>query len=270
VGRVDGKVAFITGAARGQGRAEAVRLAEEGADIIALDICAPVGGTSYPPATPEDLKETARLVEALGRRIVAREADVREFDAVARACTEGAEELGGLDIVVANAGINNWSRFWEMSAAQWQTLIDVNLTGVWHTLKAAAPLMIDQGRGGAMILTSSVAGLKALPGQAHYAAAKHGLVGLCKAAAIELGPYNIRVNSIHPWGVDTPMASDHEPMLELFEANPTYAASFASVLSDPVIASAREIADAVLWLASDESRVMTGAQIPLDMGASKV
>jgi SDR family mycofactocin-dependent oxidoreductase len=269
VGRVEGKVAFITGAARGQGRAHAVRLAEEGADIIAIDICREVAPAPYPPATPEDLDETARLVEKLGRRIIATPVDVRDSDGLTAACAVGARDLGGIGIVVANAGINSWNRFWEMPDEQWQTLIDVNLTGVWRTIKAATPIMIDQRRGGSIVLVSSVSGLKSLPAQAHYASAKHGLVGLCKTAAIELGPFNIRVNTVHPWGVDTPMGHD-ETIATLFEQFPTYAASFASILAEPAVASPRDIADAVLWLASDESRIVTGAQIPLDMGATKV
>jgi len=268
-GRVAGKVAFITGAARGQGRAHAVRLAEEGADIIAVDVCAFVAPAPYPPSTPEDLEETVALVEALDRRIVAQVVDVRDSAGLERTCDRGASELGGLDIVVANAGINSWNRFWEMPDEQWQTMLDVNLTGVWRTLKVAAPIMIEQGRGGSMILVSSVAGLKSLPAQAHYSAAKHGLVGLCKSAAIELGPYNIRVNTVHPWGVDTPLGQD-DTIISLFERFPTYAASFGSILAEPRIADPRDIADAVLWLASDESRLLTGAQIPLDMGATKV
>jgi SDR family mycofactocin-dependent oxidoreductase len=269
MGRVDGKVAFITGAARGQGRAHACRLAEEGADIIAIDVCREVAPIAYSAATPQDLKETCRLVEELGARIVADEVDVRDSEGLARVCERGVRELGRLDIVVANAGINNWNRFWEMPEEQWQTLLDVNLTGVWRTLKAAVPIMIEQGQGGSIILISSVAGLKALPAQAHYVTAKHGLVGLCRAAAIELGPYNIRVNSVHPWGVDTPMGHD-ETIMDLFQRFPTYAASFGSILPQPAVATPRDIADAVLWLASDESRTMTGAQIALDKGATKV
>jgi SDR family mycofactocin-dependent oxidoreductase len=267
--RVEGKVAFITGAARGQGRAHAVRLAEEGADIIAIDICREVAPAPYPPATPDDLDETVRLVEKLERTIIAMQVDVRDSDGLTEVCELGARELGGIDIVVANAGINSWNRFWEMPDEQWQTLVDVNLTGAWKTMKAAAPIMIDQGRGGSIVLVSSVSGLKSLPAQAHYAASKHALVGLCKTAAIELGPYNIRVNTVHPWGVDTPMGHD-ETIRTLFEQFPTYAASFASILAEPAVASPRDIADAVLWLASDESRIVTGAQIPLDMGATKV
>jgi NAD(P)-dependent dehydrogenase (short-subunit alcohol dehydrogenase family) len=156
-----------------------------------------------------------------------------------------------------------------MSQDQWRTMIDINLTGVWHTLKAAAPIMIDQAQGGSMILVSSVGGLKALPGQAHYVAAKHGVVGLCRTAAVELGPYGIRVNTIHPWGVDTPMA-EHAALEQLIANNPTYGGSFGSILPSPSVALPADIAEAVLWLASEESRIVTGAQIPLDMGATKV
>ncbi|MGD9703742.1 MAG: mycofactocin-coupled SDR family oxidoreductase [Acidimicrobiia bacterium] len=270
MGRLDNKIAFVTGAARGQGREHCVRMAEEGADIIAVDICGPVSDDNqFPPATAEDLAETVRLVEALGRRIVARQGDVRDLDGLRALCSDGATELGGIDIVVANAGVSNWNRFWEMPEQQWQDMIDINLTGVWKTLSAAVPIMVEQGRGGSIIITSSVAGLKSLPAQAHYSAAKHGLVGLCKSAAIELGPYNIRVNTIHPWGVATPMAEDHR-IFALMEQHPTYAASFAAILAEPMIASARQIADVVLFLASDEARVITGAQIPADMGATKV
>jgi SDR family mycofactocin-dependent oxidoreductase len=268
-GRVAGKVAFITGAARGQGRAHAVRLAEEGADIIAVDVCGFVAPTPYPPAVPEDLDETVALVEALDRRIVAEVVDVRDSAGLERVCQLGASELGGIDVVVANAGINSWNRFWEMPDEQWQTMLDVNLTGVWRTLKAAVPIMIEQGRGGSIVITSSVAGLKSLPAQAHYSAAKHGLVGLGKTAAIELGPYNIRVNTVHPWGVDTPMGHD-ESLATIFERHPSYAASFGSILAEPQLADPRDISEGVLWLASDESRLVTGTQLPLDMGATKV
>jgi SDR family mycofactocin-dependent oxidoreductase len=269
MGRVEGKVAFITGAARGQGRGHAVRLAEEGADIIVVDVCAAVTETAYPAATVEDLDETVRAVEKLGRRVVARRVDVRDLDGLEAAVQEGVAELGSLDVVVANAGICTWGRFWEMSAEVWQTMIDVNLTGVWHTLKVSAPIMIEQGRGGSMITISSVAGLKSLPAQGHYAAAKHGIVGLTKTAALELGPYRIRVNSIHPWGVDTPMIQDRT-IETLLVDHPSYAASFGQVLTEPTVADPRDISDAVLWLASDASRMVTGIQLPVDAGATKV
>jgi SDR family mycofactocin-dependent oxidoreductase len=268
VGLLDGKVAFITGAARGQGRAHAVRLAREGADIIAVDACGPVAEVGYPAATPEDLAETVRLVEATGRRILARPADVRDESALEAITAEGSELLRGLDIVVANAGISSWARFWEMSRDMWQEMIEINLTGVWSTVKAAVPHMISHDRGGSIITISSVAGIKSLPGQAHYSAAKHGVVGLTKTAAIELGPYGIRVNSIHPWGVDTAMM--HDPAVgEILAAHPGYAVSFGSIL-DPPSAQPEDISETVLYLASDMSRFVTGAQLTVDAGATKV
>ncbi|MDO8361675.1 MAG: mycofactocin-coupled SDR family oxidoreductase [Actinomycetota bacterium] len=269
MGLLDGKVAFITGAARAQGRSHAVRLAEEGADIIAIDICAPAAAVGYPAATPDDLQQTVRDVEALGRRIVARVGDVRDQQALDGAVAEGVAVLGRLDIVVANAGISSWGRFWEMTEERWQDMIDINLTGVWRTLRAAAPIMIAQGTGGSMITISSVAGIKSLPGQGHYSAAKHGVVGLTKTAAIELGPHEIRVNSVHPWGVESPMTVDAElePMLA---AHPEFLSSFGSIMPQLGVAQPRDISEVVLFLASDASKFMTGAQIPVDMGATKV
>ena len=268
MGLLDGKVALITGAARGQGRAHAVRLAGEGADIIAIDACGPVADVGYAPATPGDLAETVRQVEAKGRRIIARQADVRDPDGLHGIAAEGAAQLRGLDIVVANAGISAWGRVWELSMDAWQERIDINLTGVWSTLKATIPLMIAHERGGSIITISSVAGIKSLPGQAHYSAAKHGVVGLTKTAAIELGPYGIRVNSVHPWGVDTPMMHDPE-VGNVLAANPHYAVSFGSIL-DGRPSQPADIADTVLYLASDLSKCVTGAQLTVDNGATKV
>jgi SDR family mycofactocin-dependent oxidoreductase len=268
MGRFEGRVALVTGAARGQGRAVAVRLAQEGADVIALDICAPVDGLNYPPSTREDLAETERHVKASGRRIVARVGDVRSLEQVQSAVDDGIEELGRLDIIVANAGISAWGRVWELSPEQWHTMIDTNLTGVWHTLRAGIPPIIAGERGGSIVITSSVSGLKALPAQSHYVAAKHGLVGLAKAAAIELAEFGIRVNTVHPWGVDTPMGHD-DTIYTLMAQHPDYAKSFGSVL--PIqLATPDEIADAVLFLAGDESRCVTGVQLPVDMGATTV
>ncbi|RZT87347.1 hypothetical protein EV383_4267 [Pseudonocardia sediminis] len=268
MGLLDGKVAFVTGAARGQGRTHAVRMAAEGADIVAVDVVAPVAADNgYPAAVPEDLDETARLVEEQDRRIVARVADVRDSAALDAALDEAASELGArLDIVVANAGVSNWNRFWEISDEQWQTVVDVNLTGVWRTMKAAAPRMIAAGNGGSIVVTSSVAGLKSLPAQAHYAASKHGVVGLTKTAAIELAEFDIRVNSIHPWAVRTEMGRDRsfEPQIE---AHPQYARSFASLLPERA-AHTDDITNAVMWLVSDLGRTVTGAQIPADLGAT--
>ena len=270
MGQIEGRVAFITGAARGQGRNHAVRLAREGADIIAVDICGPVSSDSgYPAANAEDLELTKKLVEAEGRSILVAEADVRDSVALRAVVDEGVARFGRLDIVIANAGICNWSRFWEMPDEQWDTLIDINLTGVWKTLKAAVPAMIEAGNGGSIINVSSVAGLKALPGQIHYSAAKHGIVGLTNSAAIELGEFRIRVNSIHPYGVDTPMGTDPNS-LKMLKKHPRYFASFASILTDHPLAETDDVSDAVLWLASDASRTVTGTQLALDMGASKV
>ncbi|MCT7657178.1 mycofactocin-coupled SDR family oxidoreductase [Mycobacterium deserti] len=266
-----GRVAFVTGAARGQGRSHAVRLAREGASVIAVDIAGPAAAANtYPAATEADLQETVRLVEGEGARIIARVADVRDTETMGDALGAGVAEFGGrLDVVVANAGICNWSRFWEMPDDQWQTLIDTNLTGVWRTMKTAVPHMLSAANGGSIINVSSVAGIKSLPGQAHYSAAKHGVVGLTKSAALELGEYGIRVNSIHPWGVATPMAEDTMTATMLTE-HPAYAMSFGSVLPAVPLAEPDDISDAVVWLASDLSRTVTGTQLTLDMGATKV
>jgi SDR family mycofactocin-dependent oxidoreductase len=255
VAALDGRVALVTGAARGLGQAICTALAGSGADIIATDL--------------SDLDETAAAVKGSGRRVVARESDVRDQGSLDAAVSDGVAELGGLHIVVANAGISNWSRFWEMPEDQWQTMLDVNLGGVWRTFKAAAPVLIEQGRGGSMIAISSVAGLKALPGQAHYSAAKHGVVGLVGSAAIELGPYGVRVNSVHPWGINTRLAQDPE-VATILADNPTYVGSFGSILPSPTLAEPEDIANAVVWLASDAARCVTGIQLPVDMGATKV
>src|SRR3954454_11867909 len=204
-GRVADKVAFITGAARGQGRSHAVRLAQEGADIIAVDICRPFDNSPAPAATPEDLAETADLVKGLNRRVVTAEVDVRDYDALKSAVDSGVEQLGKLDIVVANAGIGTVApKLDRMDESLWQEMIDVNLTGVWKSVKAAAPHLLSAGRG-SIVLTSSVAGLKAYTHTGHYNAAKHGVVGLMRSFAVELGPKNIRVNSVHPTHVNTPL-----------------------------------------------------------------
>jgi len=269
MGLLDGKVAFITGAARAQGRSHAVRLAQEGADVIVFDVCGEATEVGYPTATVEDLEETVRAVEALDRRVVSRIGDVRDQSALDGIVTEGVAALGRLDVVVANAGVSTWGRFWEMPEQRWLDMIDINLTGVWRTLRAATPVMVEQGEGGSIITICSVAGIKSLPGQAHYSAAKHGVVGLTKSAAIELGPYGIRVNSVHPWGVDTAMAQDTN-VEAILGAHPEYLGSFGSMMPQLGLAQPSDISDAVLFLASDASRFITGAQIPVDMGATKV
>jgi SDR family mycofactocin-dependent oxidoreductase len=274
-GRVEGKVAFITGAARGQGRSHAVRLAEEGADIIAIDVCGPVSSnTQIAPATPDDLAETADLVKQLNRRIVTAEVDVRDYDALKTAVDSGVEQLGRLDIICANAGIGNGGQTLDRtSEADWTDMIDVNLSGVWKTVKAAVPHLISQGEGGSIILTSSVGGLKAYPHTGHYIAAKHGVVGLMRTFAVELGQHSIRVNSVHPTNVNTPLFMN-EGTMRLFRPdleNPgpddlAVAAQFMHVLPvgwvDPV-----DISNAVLFLASDESRYITGLTMTIDAGS---
>src|SRR6202042_1819082 len=203
-GRVEGKVAFITGAARGQGRSHAIRLAAEGADIIAVDLCAQVDSVPYAMSIPADLAQTVKEVEALDRRIVATQADVRDYGALKAALDDGVAQLGRLDIVSANAGIFSFGTLEELDDTTWQDMIDVNLTGVWHAAKAAIPHLRAAG-GGSIILTSSTAGLKAIPNTGHYNSAKHGVVGLMRTLALELAPDLIRVNSVHPTAVDTDM-----------------------------------------------------------------
>jgi (+)-trans-carveol dehydrogenase len=272
--RLEGKVAFITGAARGQGRAHAVRLAEEGVKLIAIDLCAQIDTVPYPLATQGDLDETAQLVTDAGGEILAVAADVRDLAALHKAVDAGVERFGRLDGVVANAGIVNYASALELEAQAWLDMMDVNLTGVFWTIKAALPHIVAGGRGGSIVMTSSVAGLRGIPNTAHYVTAKTGLVGLMRALAVELGPYGIRVNTIHPGSVNTPMLQN-EASYDLFlpgRENPTYE-DFArinqaiNVLPMPW-AEASNISDAVAFLLSDEARVITGAALPADSGMS--
>lgn len=264
-GRVAGKVAFITGAARGQGRAHAVRLAEEGADIIAIDLCGPVPDLQYPPATPEDLAETVRQVQALDRRIIASEVDVRDRDALMQAIDTGVAELGKLDVVVANAGIcivESWDR---VTPAIWQNTIDTNLTGVFNTVQLSAPHIIAQGQGGSIILTSSAAGIKGLPFLTPYVAAKHGVTGLGRAFAAELAKHNIRVNTLHPTGVETLMGEVGEAFTAHIDENPVLGGMLTNML--PVqLTQPRDQANAVLFLASDEAKYITAMAMTVDAG----
>ncbi len=269
-GTLDGQVAFVTGAARGQGRSHAVRLAREGADIIALDICAPISDTvPYPLATPEDLAETVRAVEAEGGKILARQVDIRDGAALRQIVADGVEQFGRLDILVANAGVLSWGRLWELTEEQWDTVIEVNLSGTWRTVRAAVPAMIEAGNGGSIVVVSSSAGLKATPGNGHYSAAKHGLVGLTNALAIELGEFGIRVNSIHPYSVATVMI-ENDAMMQVFGKHPNYLHSFAPMPLQPKgFMKSEEVSDVVAWLAGDGSHTLTGAQIAVDKGALK-
>lgn len=273
VGRVAGKVAFITGAARGQGREHAVRLAEEGADIIAVDLCGDVEGVIYPGATEADLDETAALVEKSGRGIVTAKADVRDLASLREALQRGIDELGRPDIVIANAGISGSpAPAALLEEAAWQTMLDINLTGVWHTIKVAVPHMSD-GRGGSIILVSSMLGLRGGGYMAHYASAKHGVVGLMNSLANELAPQLIRVNSIHPGNVRTPMIDNQQfhRTLRPDLPEPTIDDTAAVIgqfhmLPVPII-EARAVSNAVLFLASDEAQYITGAALPVDAGA---
>jgi len=269
-GTLQGRVAFITGAARGQGRAHAIRLAREGADIIALDVCAPVSDSiSYPAATPEDLAETVRAVEAEGRKVLAGEVDIRDDAALRQLVSDGVEQFGRIDILVANAGVLSWGRLWELTDEQWDTVIGVNLTGTWRTLRAVIPAMIEAGNGGSIVVVSSSAGLKATPGNGHYSAAKHGLVALTNSLAIELGEFGIRVNSIHPYSVDTPMI-EPDLMMQVFKEHPHYVHSFGPMPLQPNgFMAADEVANVVVWLAGNGSGTLTGAQIPVDKGVLK-
>jgi (+)-trans-carveol dehydrogenase len=272
MGRLDGKVALITGAARGQGRSHAIRLAQEGADIVAIDMVDQIGTAVYDMSTPEDLAETVKRVEELDRRIIAERGDVRNQADIDHVVSTALADFGHIDIVVANAGIFSYAPFWEISEQQWDDMQDVNLKGVWHTAKAVAPSMIAAGRGGSIILTSSTAGLKQIPNSAHYVAAKHGVVGLMRALASELAQYNIRANTVHPTTVATPMIQNDatyalfRPDLEhptQEDAIPAFAA--VNLIPVPWVEPV-DISNAVLWLASDESRFVTGHTLPVDAG----
>jgi (+)-trans-carveol dehydrogenase len=258
-GRVEGKVAFITGAARGQGRSHAVRLAQEGADIIAIDICAPIEGMAGGPTTPKDLAETADLVKGHNRRIYTAEVDVRDYDAMKAAVDAGVEQLGRLDVIVANAGIGNGGATLDKTReSDWQDMIDINLGGVWKTVKAGVPHILAGGRGGSI---------------GHYVAAKHGVVGLMRTFAVELGQHSIRVNSLHPTNVNTPLFMN-EGTMKLFRPDlenpgPDDMAVVAKMMHVLPIGwvEPEDVSNAVLFLASDEARYITGVTLPIDAGS---
>jgi len=272
-GRLQGKVAFISGAARGQGRAHAVRMAEEGADVIAFDAAGPVPSQGAPAASVADLDETVRQVEKLDRRIVAHRADASDLDAVTAVLDQGLTEFGRVDIVVANAGVQgNPAPIAQTSAEEWQGVLATNLTGVFNTVRAAVPHLIDGGRGGSISLVSSSIALRAQPGLGPYGSAKTGVIGLMRALALELGEHSIRVNSIHPTTVNTPMLINDinfrlfRPDLEnpqLEDVVPVYRT--LNVLPVPWV-EAEDIANAVIFLASDEGRFITGVALPVDAG----
>ena len=263
-GRVEGKVAFVTGAGRGQGRSHAIRLAEEGADIIAVDICRNYDTVGYGMSTEADLAQTAKDVEALDRRIVATRADVRDAAALKAAVDEGVAQLGRLDVVCANAGICTVQAWDEVTPAVWQDTLDTNLTGVWNTMVACTPHLIAAG-GGSIIATSSTAGIKGLPYFAPYVAAKHGVVGIARTMANELARHQIRVNTVHPTGVDTPMATGLGGLNPLIERDPNLGPIYMNTLPVETV-DVRDISNAVLFLASDEARYVTGLEFTVDAG----
>lgn len=279
MGRVKGKVALITGAGQGQGRAHAVRLAEEGAHIIAVDVCRemhPRVGYKYP--SEEDLRETASLVEKTGQKCLTAIADVRDRGQLRAAVDQGVAEFGFIDVLIANAGVCTFHpNSLDIDDEIYKLIIDVNLTGAWNTLQAGVPALLAARRPGSIILTSSIAGLKGQPGLSHYVAAKHGVVGLAKAWANELSFYRIRVNTVHPSGVASPgMGAGAPGLSELYNSNwlagqtknilPNMDTPFDAPFETVRHVEPRDISEAVLWLASDESRYTTGAQIPVDAG----
>ena len=274
-GRLTNKIALITGAARGIGRAQAVRFAEEGAAIIAVDVCGPIDTVHVPSSTPDDLAETASLVERAGGRVVTEIVDVRDSEELRAAADRGAAELGGIDIVCATAGVTSRGNAVELSEAAWRTMLDVNLTGVWNTCTASAPHLISRGAG-SMVLVSSIAGLRGLIGVAHYTAAKHGVVGLMRSLAHDLAPHGVRVNCVHPTNADTPLIQndlvrsgfrpdlDRPPTRDEFAA----AATRMNLLAVPWVQPV-DVANASLFLASDEARYITAVSLPVDAGSTQ-
>jgi SDR family mycofactocin-dependent oxidoreductase len=265
-GRVAGKVALITGAARGQGRSHALRLAAEGADVIAVDICGPVADIEYTTATPEDLATTARLVEEAGSRVVTHTVDVRDILGLTDAVADGVGLLGRLDIVVANAGVCSIQRWDEVTPELWATVVGINLTGAWNTCVASIPHLVEAG-GGSLILVSSAAGLKGQPFLTPYVASKHGLVGIMRSLSNELAAKHIRVNSLHPTGVDTPMLVGMVGLTDRLEMSPELGPLFHNSLPVDLL-QPEDISNAVLFLASDEARYVTGLTMTVDAGTT--
>ncbi|WP_166908713.1 mycofactocin-coupled SDR family oxidoreductase [Mycobacterium sp. DL440] len=274
-GRLANKTALITGAARGIGRAQAVRFAREGATIVAVDVCGPIESVQVPHSTPQDLDETARLVEQAGGRIVTDIVDVRDLPGLQAAADRGVAQFSGIDIVCATAGITSRGAAIELSEEAWRTMLDLNLTGVWNTCTAAVPHLINRGAG-SVVLISSIAGLRGLIGVAHYTAAKHGVVGLMRSLAHDLAPHNIRVNSVHPTNVDTPLIqndsvrSGFRPDLDRPPTRDEFAeaAMGMNLLTVPWVEPV-DVANASLFLASDEARYITSVSLPVDAGSTQ-
>ena len=273
--KLEGKVAFITGAARGQGRSHAVRLAEDGADIVAVDACADIETVPYPLGSADELAETAALVEKAGRRCATATADIRSLEQLGAAVDLAKETFGKIDILVSNAGI--WSSAtdsWSLDEETWQTMIDINLSGQWKTAKAVIPTMIEQGTGGAITITSSSIGLKATTGNVHYTSAKHGVIGLVRTLAHELAPHDIRVNAICPTTVNTPMITN-DSLYGLFRPDleaptlPDIEPGLTELnLLDVSMMEPAEVSAAISWLVSDDARYVTGIALPIDAGST--
>ena len=271
MGKLDGKVALITGGARGQGRSHALTFAREGAEIIICDVAYGLPTVPYPLSSAEDLAATARMVEDLGRRCLAVEADVRSSAGMREVVERGISELGHIDILVANAGIESFGKTWELTDEQWDEMVAVNLTGAWKSCRAVIPHMIERSTG-VILITSSIAGLKGLMNQAHYCASKHGVVGLMRTLALELAPHGIRVNTVHPSSVDTPIIKNQamytlfsggNPNATLEEVTPAFKA--LNLLDTPWM-EPQDVSNAMLWLASDDARYITGTILPVDAG----
>jgi SDR family mycofactocin-dependent oxidoreductase len=273
MGRMDGKVAFITGGARGQGRAHALTLAKEGADVVLFDIAEDIDSLPYGLATKDDLSSTAAEVEALDRRVIAVQGDTRSQAALDAAVARTIDELGQIDVLVANSGIWAVSPFWQTSEQEWQDQLDVNLTGHWHAAKAVTPHMIERGTG-AIVFTSSANGLVAGPGYAHYTASKHGVIGLMKTVAVELGPYGIRANAVCPAFVDTKM-NDWQGVYDMMAGtgegtgtpeDRVNAAKHLSAIKGRGFIAPESVSKVVLWLASDDAADISGHAHPVDAG----
>lgn len=273
--KLQGKVAFVTGAARGQGRSHALRLAADGADIVAVDICADAATVPYPLGTAEELAETAALVEKAGRRCVTATADIRSLEQLGAAVDQAKEAFGQIDILVSNAGI--WSSStdsWSLDEETWQAMIDINLTGQWKTAKAVIPTMIEAGNGGAITVTSSSIGLKATAGNVHYTSAKHGVIGLVRTLAHELAPHDIRVNAICPTAVKTEMITN-DSLYRLFRPDlespslPEVEPGLADLnMLDVSLIEPEDVSAAISWLVSDDARYVTGIALPVDAGST--
>lgn len=272
MGQLDGKVAFITGVARGQGRSHALTLAREGADIIGLDLCAKPSTTAYAGATEEDLRETERLVKEAGAQIFTEVTDTRDFDQVQAVFDRGVEQFGRVDIVIPNAGICSGAKTWEISAQDWREMIDINLNGVFHTVKAAVPTLISQGEGGSIVFIGSTEALKGAENISSYAASKHGVTGLMTSLARELGQYRIRVNSVNPTCVDTHMINN-DFVYGLFRPDldkPTRedvvdTFSGTHLLPVPWI-DPEDVSKAILYLVTDSGRYITASTMVIDAG----